>query len=197
MTSELQTEENKTQEWEETCIEQETEKPIKMTPENELLRKVSAILKDCIESSNISENEMLGNVSAALKEYERKNYSNKILEDLRYSARNGVYPLKSPIGYFDILEPNGDYRLERSSDSIYISQAFELYANGMSVPEILEELKIEDLSPYILEEILQNPIYVGYFEFEGRIYCGNHEAIISKELFDKVQDRLIQEKEGK
>lgn len=45
--------------------------------------------------------------------------------------------------------------------------------NGKSIEEVLEEINIKELTPSILTKILQ-----------------------SKELFDKVQDRLIQEKEG-
>ncbi|WP_366919030.1 recombinase zinc beta ribbon domain-containing protein [Geobacter sp.] len=38
--------------------------------------------------------------------------------------------------------------------------------------------------------IVVNPIYYGYLFLDGILYHGNHEPIISKELFDKVQDVL-------
>ena len=38
--------------------------------------------------------------------------------------------------------------------------------------------------------ILGNPVYCGYNQFMGEIYKGNHEAIISKEDFDKTQEEL-------
>jgi site-specific DNA recombinase len=43
-----------------------------------------------------------------------------------------------------------------------------------------------------LKRMLQNPFYYGVFEWEGNLYTKNikHEALISKELFDVVQERL-------
>ena len=45
--------------------------------------------------------------------------------------------------------------------------------------------------------ILQNSFYTGVFEFphgSGNWYQGKHEPLISKELFDKVQDQLKRDK---
>lgn len=37
--------------------------------------------------------------------------------------------------------------------------------------------------------ILKNPLYSGFFTWSGKIYQGKHEAIIPRELFEKVQAR--------
>jgi len=39
--------------------------------------------------------------------------------------------------------------------------------------------------------ILKNPFYYGEFSFDGKKYKGNHEPLITKEIFDKVQYQLI------
>jgi len=39
--------------------------------------------------------------------------------------------------------------------------------------------------------MLQNPFYYGLFQFRGETYEGNHEPIISKQLFEKVQRVLL------
>jgi site-specific DNA recombinase len=36
--------------------------------------------------------------------------------------------------------------------------------------------------------ILKNPFYIGSLRWKGEIIKGNHESIISKEEFDRVQD---------
>ncbi|MBN1857765.1 recombinase family protein [Candidatus Bipolaricaulota bacterium] len=41
-----------------------------------------------------------------------------------------------------------------------------------------------------LHRILQHPIYYGAIRWEGILYTSNHEPLISKELFDRVQERL-------
>ena len=142
------------------------------------------------------EKELIIRVSAIINEYLQNLRSNKILIELRKSAERGIYPLKAPVGYYDRLQPNGEYKLEVSCDSIFISKAFELFADGKSIEEVLEEININDLTPNILTNILQNPVYAGYYEFDGVIYRGNHLPLISQELFDKVQNRFMEEKKG-
>ncbi|MCE9592953.1 MAG: recombinase family protein [Planctomycetes bacterium] len=40
-----------------------------------------------------------------------------------------------------------------------------------------------------LTTILRNPTYIGKVEFEGRLYDGKHEAIVSQELWDAARSR--------
>lgn len=35
---------------------------------------------------------------------------------------------------------------------------------------------------------MKNPIYYGDFKWAGKVYKGNHESLITKELYDRVQD---------
>ena len=39
-------------------------------------------------------------------------------------------------------------------------------------------------------QILSNPIYVGRLSHKGRVYDGQHAAIIDRETWDQVQARL-------
>ncbi|HEY9704504.1 MAG TPA: recombinase family protein, partial [Allocoleopsis sp.] len=41
-----------------------------------------------------------------------------------------------------------------------------------------------------LIKLLKNPTYIGMIKIKDITSKGNHEAIISKELFDKVQEKL-------
>lgn len=50
--------------------------------------------------------------------------------------------------------------------------------------------------PY-LYALLQDPFYYGYFRWKGVIYKGQHEPLISKEVFEKVQDTLHNRNTGK
>lgn len=38
---------------------------------------------------------------------------------------------------------------------------------------------------------LKNPFYYGSFEFNDQLYKGNHSAIVTKAIFDKVQKQLV------
>jgi hypothetical protein len=41
-----------------------------------------------------------------------------------------------------------------------------------------------------VHKILRNRIYSGDFDFDGKTYAGKYEAIVSRELWQEVQDRL-------
>lgn len=73
--------------------------------------------------------------------------------------------------------------------------------NYREVEEIFEEFLREDysltklskkhkLSINGLKKILRNFAYIGKVKFNGEIHEGNHKAIISSTLFNKVQERL-------
>src|SRR5882724_13565149 len=41
-----------------------------------------------------------------------------------------------------------------------------------------------------IRRFLRNPFYYGHFEYAGRLYEGKHTPLISKKLFDQVQEIL-------
>jgi len=76
-------------------------------------------------------------------------------------------------------------------------QAFELSAKGIPdhlIPEMtgLEKFLTTDgkkVPATRLNRLFTNRIYIGEFTFGGEIYTNIYPAIITKELFDVVQDR--------
>lgn len=73
--------------------------------------------------------------------------------------------------------------------------------NYMEVEEIFEEFlqpeysltklaKKHNLSINGLKKILHNFAYIGKVKFNGEIHEGNHKAIVSSILFNKVQEKL-------
>ena len=42
----------------------------------------------------------------------------------------------------------------------------------------------------IVQHIITQPMYIGFVRYKGELYPGEHEPIIAKELFEKVQDCL-------
>ncbi len=44
--------------------------------------------------------------------------------------------------------------------------------------------------------MLSNKTYTGVIVYAGEEHPGNHEAIISRDLFDRVQDRLPKRNKG-
>lgn len=81
-----------------------------------------------------------------------------------------------------------------------IRKAFELYAYGeYSLKEVCAKLENEGLktrdnkrlSKTSLEQVLKNPFYCGLMRWKGELAEGKHEAIISRSLFNEVQEKLL------
>ncbi len=116
---------------------------------------------------------------------------------LMEKVKRGEYPSLAPIGY--INDPRSKTVILDQKKASIIRGAFELYAEGNS--------RLGDVSVFFAKQnffskigntyhrdritrILSNPFYCGFFRYAGEIHEGNHEPIVSKQLFDKVQDIL-------
>lgn len=78
-----------------------------------------------------------------------------------------------------------------------IKLIFEKYASGLGVKAIENYLYKKGMrSSYgeivkaTIYFILHNEVYIGKVNYAGDVYEGNHEAIISEDLFKKCQDRF-------
>lgn len=81
--------------------------------------------------------------------------------------------------------------------AIVINKIYKEYLSGISITKLRDKLNDEghlgkDIpwSYRAIRSILDNPVYAGYMNFKGEVYKGNHDAIITKELFDKTQTEL-------
>jgi len=121
------------------------------------------------------------------------NLSENIKRGHRAKLRKGIWPNFAPLGYSNNPKTRAiDIDSEKAP---LVRKAFELYATGeytlKAVAIILEQAGLRSykgnvLSVSCVQRLLQNPIYYGVFSFNGEIYDGTHEPIISKKLFDSV-----------
>jgi site-specific DNA recombinase len=116
---------------------------------------------------------------------------------MREKVRRGEYPSLAPVGYINDSRTKTIVINRKKAHTI--KQAYELYAQNNS--------RLEDISKFLAEQdfigkrgkplardqvsaILSNPFYYGHFRYTGEVYEGRHEPIITKQLWDKVQDVL-------
>ncbi|MFH1226746.1 MAG: recombinase family protein [Planctomycetota bacterium] len=127
-----------------------------------------------------------------------KNYIDNLSEETRKGmlekAEQGDFPSVAPLGY----KNNKETKLIEvdQSRSPIIQKMFRLYATGnyslRQVKDIANEEGLRNrgggkLHKSEIDHILKNPLYGGDFRWNGKIYKGNHEPIISRELYDMVQ----------
>ncbi len=127
------------------------------------------------------------------------------LGNLREEVKKGMEEKASQGGWATARAPLG-YLNDREARRIVVDplraplvrHAFERYATGLvSLTDLANELQSMGLRkvrsgrkvhPSSLHVLLHNPVYCGMVRYKGRIYRGQHEAIISPELFERVQE---------
>jgi site-specific DNA recombinase len=146
-----------------------------------------------------SDNVMLMNMEFGIANQYIRDLSANTKRGMYEKAKQGDFPGLAPIGYINDLRSKKIVR-DKYKASI-VRAAFELYAQN--------DFRLEDISVFFAKQgllsrngkpfkrdkitrILSNPIYCGLFQFSGELYQGNHQPIISKRLFDQVQEILKQ-----
>ena len=149
---------------------------------------------------------MLANEFNSSKQYV-DNLSVNTKRGLRQKVRDGYYPSRAPIGYYNDIKTK-TAKVDKRLAAI-VREAFELYARGdRRLDEIADFLyangiqtragkvrgkKTTGKKPYHknrIKRMLSNPFYYGHFLYLGEVHEGNHKRIISKQLFDQVQSVL-------
>ncbi len=123
------------------------------------------------------------------------NLSENIKRGHRQKLKNGIWPQKAPLGFLNNKETKQIY-IDKEKAPI-IKRAFETYAAGnhtlKNLRKIINGLGLKSRTGDLLsvsnyQYFLQNPIYCGVIRYNGEIYNGKHKPIISKKLFDEVQE---------
>lgn len=128
--------------------------------------------------------------------YSRK-LSIKVKEGNKSKLLKGEYPSYAPIGYVNIRPGKGI-----EPDPIrapFIKQAFELYSTGeYSMKTLANELEKRGFrsrrgkkkSASSIHRLLNNPEYYGVIRRKEKLYPGSHEPLITKSMFDHVQELI-------
>ncbi|MBI5413375.1 recombinase family protein [Candidatus Peregrinibacteria bacterium] len=107
------------------------------------------------------------------------------------------------MGYLNDLKTHAI--LVDSEKAPFVKKAFELYASGnynfSSLKKYLEKAGLRSnyggvLAISSIAHMLSNPFYYGVIRVKDELYTGAHKPIISKKLFDQVQEMLNKKGRG-
>ncbi|MEW8521627.1 MAG: recombinase family protein [Candidatus Thiodiazotropha endolucinida] len=144
-----------------------------------------------------------GRLSADIQAVIAADYIRNLREETRKGfygrLKQGLYPLPAPVGYLD--RGKGQPKEVDPDKAPLVKQVFLLYATGKhSFVTLVHETKRLGLysrtggviSKNGLSVMLNNPFYMGMIHLRrtDELFPGIHEPIISKALFDQVQDVL-------
>ncbi len=137
---------------------------------------------------------------------ENDNKVENVKRGLRARCEMGLWPCTAPTGYLN--SKNTDKRCHVEIDphrapiirKIFEKVAYEKWSGRKVHSWLKDDLKFKTKNgkPLTLGNIyltLRNHFYYGTFEYPkngGQWYQGKHEPIISKELFDKVQEQMTE-----
>ena len=143
---------------------------------------------------NTSQGKFMLSIMFGQSKYYVDNLSENTKRGLRARVRNGDFPSQAPFGYLN------DSRTKTIvADKRYaplVKELFSRYARGDQTMEQLAYFLQENgaitkggktFKDDKIKSILQNPFYYGHFLYKGELHEGRHAPIISKTLYDKVQ----------
>ena len=132
-------------------------------------------------------------VLAGQAQFDNDIRTERSVNGMKTAIMEGRYCWRAPSGYKN-GRINGKANLIIDEvKSKYIKRIFELVAGGFSnLEELRNIIKDEgfDISRSELHRIVRRKLYYGFIEKLGIENMGTFETIISRELFDKVQDIL-------
>jgi DNA invertase Pin-like site-specific DNA recombinase len=143
-----------------------------------------------------------GRLSADILAVVASDYIRNLREEIRKGfygrLKQGLYPLKAPIGYLD--QGGGKPKVIDPVKGQLVRQAFELYATGLwTLHTIRDEMHVrglrnkrsKKLSIHGISTVLNNPFYIGIIKLRsGEVFQGVHEPIVDPAMFDIVGDIL-------
>jgi len=150
-------------------------------------------------AENTSQGKFMLSIAFGQSKYYVDSLAENTKRGLRQKVRRGEYPSLAPIGYINDVRTKTI--IVDKKKSVIIRRAFELYAQNGS--------RLEDISNFLAQNnifssggkrikrdrisfILSNPFYYGHFRYASEIHEGKHQPLVSKKIFDKVQEVLRQ-----
>lgn len=138
---------------------------------------------------------------------ENDNKSINVKRGLKTRAEMGMLPGWAPVGYLN--DTRKDHKCEYLIDELrapIIRMVFEKVGkerwSGLKVYYWLKDEKRfttksgKNLTLSSIYEMLKNPFYCGVFEYprgSGNWYVGKHEPLISRELYEMVREKVVEE----
>ena len=137
---------------------------------------------------------LMRNIIGSFAQFENDVKSERTKEGMKQAIKEGYWCFPAPIGYKFVKSESGRSVLEPNEDSEYIKQAYNIAEKGIyKQTEILNKLKFKGFtkikSSNHLSRILRNPLYAGLLKVSwfDDYHNGNHQPLISKEIYHKVQ----------
>ena len=140
---------------------------------------------------------------------ENDNRGINVKRGMKTKCEMGLRPNQSPLGYYNdgrgIKKIFQDKKRAPIIKEVFEKVAYEHYSGRKIYDWLKNETTLRSragkvLNLSVIYRMLNNPYYCGMFEYpigSGKWYKGGYKPIISRELFDLVQEKMIIPKKSK
>ena len=147
------------------------------------------------------------NILLSFAQFEREIISERTRDKQSAARRKGKWIGGHPVLGYDI-DPRGGRLIVNAAEALRVRGIFDLYLEHQAALPVIEELRRRDWrtkrwesaegrlhgdKPFTknrLYGVLENVIYTGRVDHKGTIYDGEHEAIVDRKAWDRVQKLL-------
>ncbi len=129
-----------------------------------------------------------------------KNYIDNLSEEVKKGQKEklaqGWLPCRPLPGYKTVGERGHKIHVQDETTAPLISRFLEQYSEGDCSVKKLADIMFEAglrsstggrIYKSRVHQLLKDPFYIGKIRWNGEIYQGKHEPLISQEIFDKIQ----------
>lgn len=148
------------------------------------------------------EGALLESVLEGIAQYYSAELSVKVVRGLTENALKCKYNGGTlPIGY--VVDSEQFYQVDPLTAPV-VMEAFQHYANGASMQEITDEMNFKGvrtkrggkISINSVTRMLRNRKYIGEYKYRDIVNPNGIPAIVSQDLFDRVQERMASNKKA-
>lgn len=168
--------------------------------ENDINREIHFVKQNLrIHKNSKSDEKFRWDIEIVLAKKFISNLSEEVKKGQKEKIAQGWLPTRPPTGYKTIGERGHKTNIIDEQTAPLMKKMFELYATGnhslVSLEDEMDKIGLRSVNGNkILQSriynLLQNPFYYGDLKWNGEIYSGKQEPIITKDLFNKVQSIL-------
>lgn len=148
---------------------------------------------------NLDTSSAMGNLFltllSAIAEFEREQIKERMQLGKIGRAKSGKSMMWAKVAYGYTYHVGTGEMTVNQSEAVVVRKVFTSYLNGRSITKLRDDLnqkypKTPAWSYRTIRQMLDNPVYCGYNKYKGVIYTGNHEAIISEDVYNQVQGEI-------
>jgi site-specific DNA recombinase len=153
------------------------------------------------------------NVLLSFAQFEREIISERTRDKIAAARRKGKWVGGHPLLGYDV-DPQGSKLVVNEEEAARVRAIFQLYVKHHGLIPVVQELEKrgwlnkrwqthkghvrggQRFTKSSLHHLLTNPVYLGKVKYKKAVYAGEHQAIISSEVWQQVQDLLRQQNAG-